>query len=76
MANTPSMKSSWTGLWDMQLRINGQAPLERLTSLNHPIKIQMSEDKQRAIITLKNTVDRSLVPCEDFVLYIRDTKIS
>ena len=44
-AETMPAKVGWSGLWDLQLRVNGQAPLERLCSLNHPIKVQLSENK-------------------------------
>ena len=69
-------KTNWLGLWDLEIRLKGQGTFERLCSLNHPIRIQLAQDKKQAIISLKRTVDRSIVPCEDFVLYIRDDKIS
>ena len=33
-------KTRSSGLWDIQLNIKGQGRLERIASLNHPIKVQ------------------------------------
>ena len=39
-------KTNWLGLWDLEIRLRGQGTFERLCSLNHPIKIQISPDKK------------------------------
>ena len=70
------VKEGWSGLWDIMVRVKGEGEIQRLASLNHPIKAQLSGDKSSAFITLKKTVDRSLVPCKDFVLRIRDEKMA
>ena len=61
-----------SGLWDFQITVHGQGELERIASLNHPIDVTLSQSKTKASVSLKSTVDRSLVPNNDFVLYIRD----
>lgn len=61
-----------SGLWDFQITVHGQGELERIASLNHPIEVELSPSKTKASVSLKSTVDRSLVPNSDFVLYIRD----
>ena len=58
------------------VRVNGEGPIERLASINHPIKAQLSEDQTSAFISLRDTVDRTLVPCKDFVLRIRDKQMT
>ena len=65
-----------SGLWDFQIKVHGQGELERIASLNHPIQVTLSPDKTKASVCLKSTVDRSLVPNSDFVLYIRDLKMA
>ena len=44
--------------------------------MNHPVKAVLSEDKKNAVIKLRDTVDRSLVPCRDFVLLLRDESMT
>ena len=68
------MRSS--GLWDIQVQIQGEGKIERVTSINHPIKVLTTPSKTSAIVKLKPSVDRSLVPNKDFVLYVRDAGIS
>ena len=70
------IKAGWSGLWDIQVRVQGAGKIKRVASLNHPIKAQINTDGGSAIVKLRDTVDRSLVPCQDFVLLIRDEKIA
>ena len=70
------IKARSSGLWDIQVQIQGEGQLERVASINHPIQVKMTPSKKSAIVNLKSTVDRSLVPNKDFVLYIRDEGIS
>lgn len=70
------VKTGWSGLWDIQVRVHGSGQIKRLASLNHPIKAQISPDNESAIVNLRDTVDRSLVPCNDFVLLVRDENIA
>ena len=65
-----------SGLWDIQVQIHGEGKLERVASLNHPIVVKTAPSKTTAIVNLKPSVDRSLVPNRDFVLYIRDEGLS
>ena len=44
--------------------------------MNHPIEVTLSPSKTKGSVSLKSTVDRSLVPNSDFVLYIRDEKMA
>ena len=69
------VRSGWSGLWDINVKVQGSGKIERLASLNHPIKAQVSPDNGSAIIKLRDTLDRSLVPCQDFVLLVRDTNM-
>ena len=50
--------------------------MTRLASLNHPVHVKSAPDGSFAHVSLKDCVDRSLVPCRDFVMYIRDEGIS
>lgn len=61
-----------SGLWDIQVQIQGEGKLQRVASLNHPVVVKTAPSKTSAIVNLKPSVDRSLVPNRDFVLYIRD----
>ena len=70
------IRTGWSGLWDIQVRVKGQGPIKRIASLNHPIKVQLDGDKASSVVSLKNTVDRTLVPCKDFVLLVRDEKMT
>ena len=70
------VKKGWSGLWDIIVKVQCSGQLQRLASTNHPIKAQISPDKSSAIVTLRNTVDRSLVPCSDFVLLIKDENMA
>ena len=69
------VKEGWSGLWDIQVRVQGAGHIRRVASLNHPIRAQINPDGGSAIVKLRETVDRSLVPCQDFVLLIRDEKM-
>ena len=70
------VKSQASGLWDIQVTIQGQGAISRVTSLNHPVNVILTPSKTGAIVNLKRNIDRSLVPSSDFVLYIRDQGIS
>ena len=70
------MSARASGLWDIQVQIHGEGKLERVASLNHPIVVKTAPSKTTAIVNLKPSVDRSLVPNRDFVLYIRDEGLS
>jgi hypothetical protein len=48
------------------------ATITRLASLHHPIQVQHSEDKMVANISLADSLNKKLVPCQDFVLLYRD----
>ena len=50
--------------------------MQRVSSLNHPIVVLTAPSKTSAMVSLKPSVDRSLVPNRDFVLYVRDEGIS
>ena len=65
-----------SGVWDIQVQIQGQGQLERVASLNHPVNVLITPSKTNAIVSLKPKVDRSLVPNRDFVFYIDDQGIS
>ena len=41
--------------------------------MNHPVHVELTNDKKEALVSLSEKVDRSYVPSKDFVLYIRDT---
>ena len=70
------LKTRESGLWDIQVKVNGEGKLTRVSSLNHPIIVETHPSKKVARVSLKPSVDRSLVPNRDFVLYIRDEGIS
>ena len=38
------VKEGFSGLWDINVTVKAEAPIERLTSLNHPVKINVSQD--------------------------------
>ena len=65
-----------SGLYDFQIQVVGEGRLTRLASLNHPVKVSLAPDETYAKVALKDCVDRTLVPCRDFVLYVRDEGIS
>ena len=73
IANEMPVKQGFSGLWDINVTVRSDAEIERLASINHSVKINIAEDLRSASVSLKDTVDRSLVPCSDFVLLIRDT---
>ena len=66
------VKTRSSGLWDLQVTVQGEGKLERVASINHPVKVRTNKSKTTAVVSLKPSVDRSLVPCKDFVLYVRD----
>ena len=70
------VKARSSGLWDIQVNIQGEGEIERVSSLNHPVAVKLTENKTGAIVNLKPTVDRSFVPTSDFVLLVRDKAIS
>jgi len=70
------VKTNASGLWDIEVLVKGQGSLQRVASLNHPVSVLLNNDKTDAVVTLKPSVNRSLVPSRDFVLYIRDEGIS
>ena len=70
------LKAQASGLWDIQVQVRGEGRLERITSLNHPCNVLTTPSKAGALVSLKPSVDRSLVPTKDFVLYVRDSGIS
>ena len=47
-----------------------------MASLNHPVKVSLAPDQTYAKVALKDCVDRTLVPCRDFVFYVRVEGIS
>jgi hypothetical protein len=55
--------------------IKSQAPLSRLISVNHLVKVKHTENKQSAIISLSK-FDRCDVPNRDFVLLFRDEDVN
>ncbi len=55
--------------------IKSQAPLSRLISVNHLVKVKLTENKQSAIISLSKN-DRHYVPNRDFVLLFRDEMVN
>ena len=54
----------------------GEGRLTRLASLNHPVHVRLAPEGTFAQVALKESVDRTLVPSRDFVLYVRDEGIS
>ena len=66
----------WSGLWDIKVNIEGADKLERVSSVNHPIKVTQSPTLSSALVELRESIDRRLVPCQDFVLYIRDASLN
>ena len=58
----------------MSVIVKSRAIIQRLTSLNHKIDVNMSENKYEAHITLSD-LDRNHVPNRDFVLLIRDEMV-
>lgn len=74
--NEMPLKAQASGLWDIQVQVRGEGKLERVTSLNHPCTVLTTPSKTSALVSLKPSVDRSLVPTKDFVLYVRDSGIS
>ena len=65
-----------TGKWDLGIQIVGEGKLKRVASPSHPIKMFTCTQQTFATVKLKESVDRSLVPDIDFILYIRDEGIS
>jgi hypothetical protein len=63
-------------LWNINVNIKMAGEIARLTSRNHPIVFELSQDKTEARVTLKDSSDKSRVPERDFVLLIRDSKIN
>ena len=72
------VKESASGLWDFHItvRSSGEGQLQRIASCNHPVQVLLAPSRKSAVVTLKPSIDRSLVPSQDFVLYIRDDAIS
>ena len=70
-----SRVDKFSGLYDIQVTVQTQGELQRLASTNHPVQVELSRDKKEALVTLSESVDRSYVPSQDFVLYIRDTQM-
>ena len=62
-------------LWDLNVNIKSSAPLSRLVSLNHPIGVSLAAGNTIANVRLSETVDKTLVPCKDFVLLFRDKAV-
>jgi len=62
-------------LWDLNVNIRSSAPLSRLVSLNHPIEVKLGLGNKVANVRLSESVDKTLVPCRDFVLLFRDQAI-
>ena len=71
IAHTPIVNKS-RAIWDLNVNIKASAPITRIASLNHPIQVQHSKDKMVANIRLANSLNKKLVPCQDFVLLYRD----
>ena len=67
------MKHKFSGLYDIQIHVQAQGEIKRLASANHPILAGLTNDKKQALVRLSEDIDRSYVPCRDFVLYIRDS---
>lgn len=65
-----------SGLYDFKIQVLGEGKLTRLASLNHPVHVKLAPEGKYAQVSLKDCVDRSLVPSRDFVLYVRDEGIS
>ena len=70
------VSKKWSGLWDIKVNIEGADKLERVSSVNHPIKVTQSPTLSSALVELRESIDRRLVPCQDFVLYIRDASMN
>lgn len=62
-------------LWDLNVNIRSSAPLSRLVSLNHPVGVHLASGSTVANVRLSDSVDKTLVPCSDFVLLFRDLAI-
>lgn len=65
-----------SGVWDVSVRIKTRGCLTRLVSLNHPIDIKSNPQGSEVCVSLKDTVNKALVPCNDFVLLIRDSLVN
>ena len=63
-------------VWDVYIKVKSQDALTRLASVNHAVDIQLSDNKQEAVVKLCQDVDRKSVPNKDFVLYIRDEMVN
>ena len=63
-------------IWDVYIRLKSQDAITRLASVNHAVDVQLSENKQEAVVKLSQEVDRKSVPNKDFVLYIRDEMVN
>ena len=72
------VKGRASGLWDFHItvRSSGEGQLQRIASDNYPVQVLLAPSRKSAVVTLKPSFDRSLVPSHDFVLYIRDDSIS
>jgi hypothetical protein len=70
--NQMPVTSKSGAIWDLNVNIRSSAPISRLVSLNHPIAVQFAAGQSAANVQLAPNVDKSLVPCKDFVLLFRD----
>ena len=73
--NEMPVRRGFSGIYDIQVSLKTQGQLQRIASTNHPIHIELTNDKTEALVTLSKNVDRTYVPSKDFVLYIRDTQM-
>ena len=71
--NTPADQGN-SGLWDIQIQVNAVRKLERLTSVNHLVEVDLDDSMTFARLKLSDDIDKTLVPCKDFVLYIKEQK--
>jgi len=75
LAAHPTAKGK-SGVWDISVRIKTQGSLTRLISVNHPIDIKSNPKGSQVCVSLSDKVDKALVPCNDFVLLIRDSLVN
>jgi hypothetical protein len=54
------------------VNVKSQGNLTRISSLNHPVNVSLSENKHEALVCLKDDLDKTSVPHKDFVLLLRD----
>ena len=46
------VKTQSSGLWDISITIQGEGKIERLASLNHPIKVLTDANQNKAMVSL------------------------